>query len=335
MTIYSQHANRGKVQILATYNGSAGVTSSTVTSVDDVATATLIVDALNRISACATVPVSIRDERTSTYARYPYTHLEAITDRDRRAELLTGAHSLWYEYAKLLLHRALTELDAIVAPAPAPVQTAIEAELDAEVRSLRTALREFEEGSSEENTGSERLWDSERPFVPFEGGLDELSTGMREALDQAEEGLSAEQLEQAVTDLKLLYNAYISGAGGFVLFEEGYLSISDDPGPDGSDRYFLDVQAPLPSHPHGPSSWGITINKWDIDLCDPEHEDETATGEAVLDCSLPARPTENELVNLLSLSGRGQQEQLSEWAKTPVGATLSGTPFVVTRHYDR
>jgi hypothetical protein len=26
--------------------------------------------------------------------------------------------------------------------------------------------------------------------------------------------------------------------------EEGYLSISDDPGSDGSDRYFLDIQTP-------------------------------------------------------------------------------------------
>ncbi len=127
----------------------------------------------------------------------------------------------------------------------------------------------------------------------------------------------------------------MSGAGGFVLFEEGYLSISDDPGSDGSDRYFLDIQAPLPSHPHGPPSWAITINRWDIDLDDPENEGKTATSEAVLDCSLSARPTESELINLLSLSGREEQEQLSEWAKAPVGATLSGTPFVVRRHYDR
>jgi hypothetical protein len=196
-------------------------------------------------------------------------------------------------------------------------------------------LREFEEGSSEDDAGPERLWDFEGPFVPFEGGMDELSTGTREGLDRAEEGLSTEQLEQAVTDLKLLSNAYMSGAGGFVLFEEGYLSISDDPGPDGSDRYFLDIQAPLLSHPHGPSSWAITINRWDIDLDDPENEGKTATGEPVLDCTLSARPAESELVSLLSLSERGEQEQLSAWAKTPVGATLSGTSFVVTKRYDR
>jgi hypothetical protein len=335
MTIYSRHANRGKVQILATYNGSAGVISSTVTSVDDSAIASLIVDALNRISSCATVPVSVRDERTSAHARYPHTHLEAITDRDRRAELLTGAHSLWYEYAKLLLHRALTDLDAAIAPTPAPVQTAIEAELGAEVLSLWAALREFEEGSAEDDAEPERRWDFETPFVPFEGGMDELGVGTRDELDRAEEGLSTEQLEEAVSDLRLLRNAYMSGAGGFLLFEEGYLSVSDDPGPDGSDRYFLDIQAPLPSDPHRPPSWAITINRWDIDLDALENEGMTATGEAVLDCSLPDRPTESELIDLLSLSGRGQQEQLSAWAKTPVGATLKGTPFAVTRRYDR
>lgn len=335
MTIYSRHANRGKVQILATYNGNAGVISSTVTSVADAATASLIVDALNRISSCATVPVSVRDERTSAYARYPDTHLEAITDRDRRAELLTGAHSLWYEYAKLLLHRALSDLDVAVASAPAPVATAIEAELDAEILSLRAALCEFEEGSEEDDAGPERLWDPDTPFVPFAGGMDELGMGTRDELDQVEQGLSAEQLEEAVTDLRLLRNAYMSGSGTFVLFEEGNLSISDDPGSDGSDRYFLDIQAPLPSDLHGPRSWVIAINRWDIDLDDPETEGMTATGEAVLDCSLPTRPTESELIDLLNLSGRGQQGQLSEWAMTPVGASLRGTAFVVTRRYDR
>ena len=35
MTIYSQHANRGKTQILAAYQGSGGVVSKTVTSVSE------------------------------------------------------------------------------------------------------------------------------------------------------------------------------------------------------------------------------------------------------------------------------------------------------------
>jgi hypothetical protein len=333
MTIYSQHANRGKAQILATYVGKVGEISMTVTSVDDAAAAALIVDALNRISACATVPVSVLDGRSSTFARYPHTHLAAITDRDRRGELLTGAHSLWYEYAKLSLHQALTDLDAALAPVPPPVRTAVAAELDAEVRNLRAGSREFEEGSSEDDAEPERRWDFETPFVPFDGGIAELSLDIRAGLDRAEENLSSEQLEQAVTDLRLLRNVYTSGAGGFLLFEERYLTLSGDPGPEGPDRYFLDIQAPLPSEPHGSTSWTITINRWDIDLNEPENEDETATGEPVLECSISARPTERELVDLLGLSGNGGQQQLSAWAKTPVGAVLSGTSFAVTKRF--
>ncbi|MGI8451743.1 MAG: hypothetical protein ACR2MP_32060 [Streptosporangiaceae bacterium] len=334
MAIYSQHANRGKVQILATYNGKAGVTSSTVTSVDGAATAAPIIDALNRISACATMPVSVQDRRISTYTEYPRTHLEAITGRSRRPELLTGAHSLWYEYAKLLLYRALSDLDAAVAQAPAPVQTAIEAELDAEVRSLRAAVREYDGDPSANDARPERLWDFQQPFMPVEGGMNELGAGTRRGLDRVEEDLSAVQLEQALTDLKLLYAASMS-AGGFASLDEGDLSITDDPTPCGSDSYFLDIRAPLLSFPQGPSSWTIAISRWDFVLDDPETGENTCTDEPILECTLSERPAESELVSLLSLSGRGEQEQLSAWAKTPVGAALSGTSFVVTERYDR
>ncbi|MFC0548444.1 hypothetical protein [Kutzneria chonburiensis] len=84
MTIYSRHASRGKVQILATYRGPGGVVSSTVTSVDNMALAAPIVDALNRISSYATVPVSMYDERGERLAHYPTTHLAALTDRNAR-----------------------------------------------------------------------------------------------------------------------------------------------------------------------------------------------------------------------------------------------------------
>ncbi|MER7045093.1 hypothetical protein [Streptomyces jumonjinensis] len=63
MTIYSQHATRGKTQILATYQGPDGVVSKTVTSLAEPRLAVPVVDALNRISAFATVPVSIHDRR--------------------------------------------------------------------------------------------------------------------------------------------------------------------------------------------------------------------------------------------------------------------------------
>lgn len=146
MTIYSQHPSRGKVQILATYSASAGVTSSAVTSVDEAALAAPIVDALNRISALTTVPVSIWDKRDG-HSRYPAGHLAALTDRGDRAELLIGAHSLWYELVKLLLAKALTDLDDAMATVPGPVGTAIDAEFEAEARGLRDALAECSQGT--------------------------------------------------------------------------------------------------------------------------------------------------------------------------------------------
>lgn len=99
-------------------------------------------DALNRISASATVPVSIHDERPDRSSYYPSGHLATLTDSSRREDLLTGKgeHSLWYEYAMLMLHHALDDLDVAIASMPAPVQTAIAAELEAEARGLRAGL---------------------------------------------------------------------------------------------------------------------------------------------------------------------------------------------------
>lgn len=334
MTIYSQHASRGKVQILATYRRDADVISSTVTSVDEPAVAEPIIDALNRVSACATVPVSVSDERTGGYARYPYAHLEAITDRGQRASLRTGSHSLWYEYAKLLLHRALTDLDTAVAAAPPPVRTAIEAELVTEAGGLLAALREYEEGHRDGAAEPERPWDDE-PFVLYEGGMRELSTATREGLDQAEEGLSAEQLDQAVADLRLLSDAYRDSAGDYTDLAVDEFVITDDPGPDDSGRYFLDVQAPAPNRTYGPPAWTISISQWDADAGPAEDDDDgAAAGETVLDCELSSRPAEGELATLLTLSGKGGQAQLSAWAQTPAGEALSGTAFVVTQRYD-
>jgi hypothetical protein len=78
MTIYSQHTNCGKVQILATYKGDAGVASSTMTSVDDATAAAAIVDALNRISASAyvadPVPKALPAQRVGKQGRKHYPH---------------------------------------------------------------------------------------------------------------------------------------------------------------------------------------------------------------------------------------------------------------------
>jgi hypothetical protein len=333
MTIYSQHANRGKIQVLATYDGEAGVVSSTVTSVDDGTAATAIVDALNRISASASVPVSIRDERSESYARYPSGHLAAITDPSRRADLLTGKgeHGLWYEYAMLVLHRALADLDTVIAGLPAPVRTAVTAELDAEACGLRVGLHEYEEGPTEEET--DRLWDFEDPFVRFDGGMAELSRDMRVGLDRLEASLPDSRLPQAADDLRLLYNAYVAVEEGTLSsFEEEHLSLFYENDGNPADGYFLNVEAPRPGNPHG-SSWSITISQWIVTRYDSDGEATSAEGKTVLECIPAERPTAAELDSLLTLAESGPG-QVSAWAKTPVGDALAGTVFIVTSRDD-
>ncbi len=333
MTIYSLHANRGKTQILATYDGDLGVTSSTVTSVDDAAATAAIVDALNRVSAAACVPISVWDERSEHSARYPSMHLAAITEPGRRVELLAGRgeHSLWYEYAMLMLHHALADLDTAVAGMPAPVRTAITAELEAEARSLRVGLHEFEDGPSEEET--ERRWGFEDPFVLFDGAMAELSQDTRERLDRLEGNLSAEELAEAAEDLRVLYSACITAEVGRTMLEERYLSVSCEHEESPADGHFLTIEAPLPGRPGGQARWSVTVGQWVPDEYDPDGEVGSAHGETLLECALAERPAASELTGLIRLAGTGL-EQLPAWAKTPVGDTLAGTAVVVTKRHD-
>jgi hypothetical protein len=329
VTIYSQHPNRGKVQILATYQGEAGIISSTVTSIADATLAAPIVDALNRISALATMPVSVYDTRYGPVGDYPQKHLAAVVDRSARAELLNGAHSLWYEHVNLLLHQALTDLDDAVAAVPAPVCTAIDAELETEVGQLRAALAEYSEAIPPPEAESPRHWDFGSPFVLFDGGLDDLSHDCRERLDQLEKGISPGQREQAVADLRLLGTAYGQYVGGQAMLDPANFAIFHEP--FDSDEYYLSVDAPRPDG-DGHGSWRIEIGHWEPD--DPADEEcDSATGQTLLVCTCPSPPDASEIAALLNHSER-QPEQLSEWAKTPIGATLAGTTFVVTERPD-
>lgn len=208
MTIYSQHANRGKSQILATYDGPGGVASSTVTSLSTPALAAPIVYALNRISALTTVPLSVFDRRERRVNSYPRRHLIALTDRDARADLLRGTHSLWYEYVCLELHRALSDLDDAMSVVPPPVLTAVNAELETEARELRDALAEYSEGVPAPETENRRDWDFGRPFVAYDGGMEMLGIEVREQLDRLEDGISSQERTQAVKNLRELATAH-------------------------------------------------------------------------------------------------------------------------------
>lgn len=329
MTIYSLHASRGKTQILATYQGSTAVTSSTVTSLAEPTLAEPIVDALNRVSALVTVPVSVFDQRTGRAASYPQTHLKALTDRTMRADLLTGTHSLWYENVCLLLHQALADLDRAVQAVPEPVGIAIAAELETEARHLHDALAEYSEAIPIPDADDVRLWDFGSPFVTYDGGMEALSRECRESLDRLEEGITAEQREQAVADLRVLAAAHSRCTSDQAVLELEYLTIFDEP--YDSDRYFVNVSAPQPGD-DGPDSWDIEISRWEP--TDPDDEDCTsATGRPIVNCALSARPDAGAIADVLNLLDQ-RPELLTAWAKAPVGAALEGTPFAVTERYD-
>lgn len=335
VTIYSQHPNRGKVQVLATYRGPAGVVSSTVTSVDDAALAAPIVDALNRISACVTVPISVYDTRSGRFEHYPAEHLVALTDRNARVDLLNGAHSLWYEHVKFLLHQALTDLDDVTTVLPAPIRAAISAELEAEERGLREGLAEYSEGIEPPEAENRRTWDFRAPFVTFDGGLDGLGSDDRDRLNRLERDIATEQLGKGVADLRLLLEAYTRCANYEARLIVDDFLITDDPFDEGSEDLFLNIEAPMPNGAYGRDEWRIEIGQWvPDDPEDPEDEEcSSAAGEIVLRCTRPAPPTIDEIVELLNRSG-GRSEQLAAWAKTPVGETLTSTAFVVTHRYD-
>ncbi|MEU8278394.1 hypothetical protein ACFYOK_35570 [Microbispora bryophytorum] len=332
MTIYSQHSNRGKVQILATYRAPDGVRSVTVTSVEDAVLAKPLVSALNRISAYATAPITVWDERKDRVASYPAGHLAALVDQNAREDLLKGAHSLWYTYVKLLLHRALIDLDAATSSVPAPVRTAVQSEIEVEARALTSASGNLEP----EGTEDARLCEFENPFVTFDSKRGNVYLGdphglraERSRLDRLEHGASRKRLERAVDDLRLLYDAYARcNNEGANLVIDSSLFIEYEPW-DESGRYFLNIFAPMPSNDD--NAWQLEIAQWIPD--DPEDDDGSATGEPVLRCVRATPPTAPDLIEVLNLSC-SRAQQLASWAETPVGEALDGTTFVVTHRYD-
>lgn len=330
MTIYSKHPNRGKIQILATFHGPSGVVSSTVTSVDALATAEPIVDALNRISACATVPVSVYDRRDNGFKHYPKGHLTALSNQQARPSLLDGAHSLWYELVQLRLHDAFAELDAALSTVPDPVRTAVAAELETEERNLREALAEYAEGGEIPEDSNRRYWDFEMPFVEFDGGMEDLSSETRERLDSLENGATRDQIKKAAADLRLITKAHARSTNKDAILVAQEMIISYDP--PSPDLYFLDILAPLPNGLHRRKEWVVDLSQWDKDLDAPGNEDSTATGQLVLRCARPQPPEVTEIVDLLNLST--QRGQLTNWSNTPTGEKLQGTTFTVTERED-
>ncbi|MFG3044535.1 hypothetical protein ACGFZR_06350 [Streptomyces sp. NPDC048241] len=330
MTIYSQHPSRGKAQILATFQGPDGVVSKTVTSLGESRLAVLIVDALNRISAFATVPVSIHDRRARRVDYYPRKHLAALTDAAGRGELLSGAYSLWYEYVCLRLHEALADLESALVALPDTVSRAIRSELEVEEHELRAALDEFSGTSSGDDSEIERHWEFGHPFVKYDDGMGTLSDGTREQLDHREAGFTAEEREKAVADLRVLVTAHSRGGGMWAALDDPSYQLFAEP--HDSDGFYMTVQVPEPGDDN--ASWEIEIGRWEPDDPDEEYGDHTsATGSSVIVCALPAAPSADEIACLLKAVDE-KPLLLAEWAETPVGAVLAGTAAAVTKRYD-
>lgn len=334
MTIYSQHANRGKVQILATYQGPGGVMSSTVTSLGSSDEAVSLVDVLNRVSALAELPMSVYDRRGHRVRSYPSSHVEALATKQAREGLLTGAHSLWYQYVCFELHRALADLDEAVASVPDPVRIAVQAELDKEVAMLRVAIAESDGTESAPTEGVERLWEFDAPMVRYDGGMDVLSSEVRESLDECEEAADDEERAIAVADLRVLAEAYaLCSEVEHLQFEAGHLDLIYDPYEH--EMLFVNIGAPEPG-PDGPTVWSIDVDRWvpvdpNVQLEDLDEDYHgTMTGQSVLRCVLPARPSAESIADLLRRLGH-DPELLPRIVKTTdVGSPLEGTEFVVT-----
>lgn len=329
MTIYSQHPQRGKVQVLATYRGLDGVVSETVTSLESAELAGPVVDALNRVSAAATVPVSVYDEREEDPAAYPRDHLAALTDSAARPALLSGAHSLWYVMVTWMLHEALTDLDHALTAVPAPVRTAVRAELETEAKWLRGALAQYSEGEALPDGPGRRVWVFDEPFVALVE--DGLAGRDREMLDRVEAPATREEMHEIALDVRLLLDAQARSAEPEVEFDPFGPLLSVDAtlmrGPGDREPLVLMVEAPRFDPARGRHERGISLQRWVDDEFDEDGLPVGATGEEVLYCEARERPSLADVVRLLDQA----RDRLPEWARTAVGDKLEGTGFVVTQ----
>jgi len=315
MTIYSQHASRGKIQILATYRGPGGVMSSTVTSLG---------------SALATVPLSVFDLRGRKVQSYPTGHVRALTEPATRSALLAGVHSLWYAYVCFELRQALADLEDALAPVPEPVRIAVQAEVEKEARLLSLAAPDDEEPRSDAEEGGERVWSLGEPFVLYEGGMDVLSAEVREKLNEFEVFATDEERVEAVADLRVVLAAEAQCSDLHVHVEPGYLDLSYDP--FRKDRLFVTVSVPRPGEDDDvDGAWWIDISQWVPDDPDEDEEDfGSATGYSKVRCELPARPSVQAIVDLVRRLDTEPHLLGHIVEAATVGSPLGGTPFVVT-----
>ncbi|WP_253873353.1 hypothetical protein [Promicromonospora umidemergens] len=300
-----------------------------MTSIESTELAAPVVDALNRVSAAATVPVSVYDERGETNEMYPIGHLAALTDVAARADLLTTTHSTWYAMATWLLHKALTDLDHALLTVPAPVRTALQAELETDAKWLRLALAEYTEGDDLPQDDDRRVWDFGEQFVALvEDGLADRD---REMLDRNEASATPQEVTEAAHDLRVLLQARARSSEPDVELDLFGPVVSVDPTfaidvPDDEERLEVSVHVPV-LDPRWRRGWEISLQRWVDDEFDEDGFATASHTEEVLCCELEERP---ELADVLQLLNQARTS-LTDWAGTAIGEVLQGTRFVVTR----
>ncbi|GEC05027.1 hypothetical protein SSP24_26820 [Streptomyces spinoverrucosus] len=213
---------------------------------------------------------------------------------------------------------------------PDTVSRAIRSELALEKAELCAALDDFSGTSSGPETENARHWEFGHPFVKYDDGMDTLSDETREQLDRREAGLTTEEREKAVADLRVLVTAHSRCTGMWASLDDPSREIFAEP--YDSDGFYMTVQAPEPGDDDG--SWEIEIGRWEPDDPDEEYgEHSSATGNNMVRCALPAAPEADQIAHLLN-SVEEKPLLLALWAETPVGAALVGTMVVVTKRYD-
>lgn len=153
-------------------------------------------------------------------------------------------------------------------------------------------------------------------------GLRTLDHETREQLDQQEAGITAEEREKAVANLRVLVTAHARCTGIWASLDDPCRDVFAEP--YDSDGFFVTVQAPEPGDGDADGSWEIEVGRWEPD--DPEEEygaHSSATGSTAIRCALPAAPTLDEITGLLNFVGE-PPKVLAEWADTRVGAVHGG-----------
>ena len=77
-------------------------------------------------------------------------------------------------------------------------------------------------------------------------------------------------------------------------------------------------------------NWQVVISEWIPDPDDSTDPDgRSASGEPIVECQLPGRPSAQDIATLIDLCSADSQ-RLAAWAATPIGQPLEGATVIAT-----